>query len=446
MERFLPGNNEIRRIEVREKFTDEEVYNLIAAIGNNEAKAITLLALGTDTIYTAHDLQTTIISLQGDIVGWHIGSLTAFGYCQESLAPIGLVALEASNSDGTVFGYTKTNYGKEIGDSLAGHLLKFSEDHPDVTLRDLFGATGSSAKFSEKSADQGIDYKKRSPAVRTRIYWILTTSNLPMRATDLTNAIGEDEPNNIAGHLKEMARVGIIIHESKQYGRSYVEYKISDICPSTEPPPYASSKKLKLNKVTQDVWEIVKNTNSWFSIRDIGDLYYATHPEKKRQKKDSQLSAILKHLMNSGYLEAGRFSGTKSSEVNLTQNQRSLLIDLLEILDKFQLNEEQFMLDGIKKGKDIIGNSGKVSAFLSKVREKSPYTQKRTKKSTYELLFQFISGKPEATSDEMCKVLESEYGIVLRRQTVSAYLATMEKAKKIKKVSKGGANHWTVDN
>jgi hypothetical protein len=114
--------------EDREKISDEELGNLISSLGNNEAKALTLAIMKKNIVYSASDLRHALIDIQGKPPAWQIGGRTAFDYCIWSLAPIGLVAREVQDPGKDTYGYVKTRYGEQMGDSLSG-LLQFRDEN-----------------------------------------------------------------------------------------------------------------------------------------------------------------------------------------------------------------------------------------------------------------------------------------------------------------------------
>src|SRR3989344_5311749 len=136
-------------IKVREKLSDEELGNLISAVGNHEAKAITLGLMLPGNTYSAYQLYKGIIGLQGEDMGWNISDRVPFGYCQSTLYPIGLVAQELIDPDLKTVGFMKTSRGRNEGDALAGLTLDFSLRYPEFSLQDFFGNTASSSKLQE---------------------------------------------------------------------------------------------------------------------------------------------------------------------------------------------------------------------------------------------------------------------------------------------------------
>lgn len=101
-----------KEIQKPERLPDEELGDLLAALGNHEAKAITLGLMKPGIIYTNLDLYHAIIEAQGQNPGWIINRMGPFAYCHNSLAPIGLVAQEVTMAGGLErIGYMKTEKG-----------------------------------------------------------------------------------------------------------------------------------------------------------------------------------------------------------------------------------------------------------------------------------------------------------------------------------------------
>jgi len=237
-------------IKVREKLSDEELGNLISAIGNHEAKAITLGLMKPGTIYSVSPLRNTVIQAQGDNIGWAVHTSGPFRYCQDSLAPIGLVAQEIINPDMSIHGYVKTEYGRNIGDPLVGLLLDFSLKYPDYSLTDFFSVTTSS------SIDREMDrasFKKRSPTTRIKLFWEILTLDLPVREIDLAKRLKED-PANVGNHLFNLSDAGIISYDVITRGKPRTFYLFSGTDSETEPTPVYGYKPL-----TSFVWQVFKN-------------------------------------------------------------------------------------------------------------------------------------------------------------------------------------------
>lgn len=156
----LPAVPEVRK---KERLSDEELGNLLAAFGNNEAKAVTLIAMRKGVIYSEYDLYSAVIEKQGEGVGWRQSRGVPFTYCRSSFENIGLVAKSVSDPVLETWGYLKTDYGEELGDALAGLLLDFSLRHPEVSLYDIFGSTTSRGEKKKWSQAWVLSVSKTEP-------------------------------------------------------------------------------------------------------------------------------------------------------------------------------------------------------------------------------------------------------------------------------------------
>ncbi len=76
----------------KERISDEEIGDLISAIGNSEAKAITFGLMQSSTIYSMQDANSMVNNAQGQFKGWKQGTSNPFDYMSHSFAPVGLVA------------------------------------------------------------------------------------------------------------------------------------------------------------------------------------------------------------------------------------------------------------------------------------------------------------------------------------------------------------------
>src|SRR5579871_927191 len=61
-----------------EQMPEEELGNLLAAFGNHEAKALLLVAMAPENIYSDGDMHKMMLKQQGDTLGWKIGNRVPF--------------------------------------------------------------------------------------------------------------------------------------------------------------------------------------------------------------------------------------------------------------------------------------------------------------------------------------------------------------------------------
>lgn len=191
-----------------EDFTEERLGSLYAALGNNEAKALTFLLMKPGVVYDGQDISTEVRRAQTNTQkGWSMGNEGPYHYLQKSFEPVGLVAQEVTDKNDNKYGYVKTAWGNAIGVSFAGLMLKLSHDHPDFSLYDIFGSTVSTSK----SADSALELKKRSPLTRIQLYRALISSGDNfLSVSDIAGKMDEDDQTLVHRHLKDLAKSGII--------------------------------------------------------------------------------------------------------------------------------------------------------------------------------------------------------------------------------------------
>lgn len=389
------------------RLSDEQFGNLIAAIGNHEAKAVTLLTMRTGIIYTAEQLHQAVINAQGVTPGWRIHHQSPFVYCQRSLAPIGLVAQEVVAPGLNTFGYIRTTYGENVGMPLAGLLLDFSRRNEGASLYRIFGATVSTSPIKEDAeSEEGLDYRKRSPIVRFNMFLKLLTSKLPMRETDLAESIGERR-DYLRNHLHQLARHNIITYESVKRGQAYSVYKASLGAPDTAPP--RSGRRTFLTPRVHQVF--VDNPGNGWTAPDVVDhlISRGYYDIQYRVGLVNQVSGVLSHLTRHKYLEAPAISMASKSAINLTDEQRSLLSDIVGTLSAYREQTVDILERGRRLASDFLVNPSAVSEVMLRARDQSPFVSASTNEFMEGAVLAIIQGHPGITSTEIASVLEKEY-------------------------------------
>lgn len=194
-----------------EALSDEQMGNLISAVGNSEAKAVTLLVMEPGIIYSESDLFRAVRDSQGQFPGWNMGVRLPYNYCKKSFSEIGLVAAEVIDEHNNEFGYVKTEYGEGIGTRFAATMLDFSRSHPDISLSQIFSSTSSPSKAEEKG---GVDFKKRAPITRLNLFRELSVSPLTsVHVNELAQRIDEKEVSLVSRHIEVLRRAGLVTVE-----------------------------------------------------------------------------------------------------------------------------------------------------------------------------------------------------------------------------------------
>ena len=396
--------------KAREKLSDEQMGNLLSAIGNHEAKAITLILMRSEAIYDMRSLHREVLNSQGNNKGWIMNKAVPFGYCSQSLAPIGLVAMEIINPDLSTYGYAITKDGKELGIPLAGLLLDFSEKY-NVSLHLLFGATISRSKLKTIQTKEGeyIEFKTRAPSTTLKIlYELLTSPNLPIRDVDITKGIGSINMSAVNNHLARLSKLSLIQRDTVEIRKPFSRYKLATVIPQGELPIHRNDSTL-----TKSVFDVLKNCpGQYLTAEDIYNFFPKERKEKWKNKNDLRrhISAVLFFLAKHKYADIERFHQSKQSEINITDEQRIVLTELLEIIDRFQAQDEEILEKGRSLAGEIISNPQKVSNLLKRAKEASGNANQSSLDETQEHILSIIRSKPNGvTNKEIGKLLEKEY-------------------------------------
>lgn len=354
-----------------------EMGNIISAIGNNEAKLLLLCGMNPEIIYSKADLHRKFMEMQGDYPAWIPSPHTTFAYCARSLSPIGLVTTEILNTDLSAYGFIRTDYGLK-GVALAGHLLPVSERHENTSLYQLFGNTNApiaAIREIAMTSEGEIEYRNRSPIIRSKIFWELVTASSSLTVGQLTAAIGEDE-GKTSSHLKKLADNNIITRDSQDLGQAYSYYYFNKEAPdgiSTKETRYRNDSTL-----LSCLYEIFSNNpDDVMSYDNILEQLHLANPVYKDQNAAyiiRRISSYLAIMETREYLKRKKFRYDHHSEIGLTEEQRNLLVEVVDILDRFQRQDTAFLEEGMNKAFEISNNPKRVSALIRKAKESSPYT------------------------------------------------------------------------
>ncbi len=437
----------------RERLSDEELGNLLSAFGNNEAKAVTLVAMKNGTIYTDHNLHSELMDVQGDIKGWNMAGRGPFQFCQYSFENIGLVARGVTDQVQGTWGYIKTDYGEEQGNALAGLLLDFSLRHPEISLYDIFSATISPyAKNREIETTVGVgDFKNRSPFTRLKIIWELATTDKPIGIFKLEEAIDNKYHSISSSHLRDLKARGLINFEyPERLDNNIIRYQLAVNAPTESPH------KPRRPALTKFIYELLSNDPNKTWTRDSLNVAYTT--KKKLENPDfvsnegnikvykGHISSVLSYLENEGYLYRPEgFSTENRSFVWVDEGQRLLFIDLLTLIDQFQ-NQDP---DILRRGRMLAGSfsSVQISTFMAKAKEHSPWANNVSKVETSRLVLDFLSEHTNSTIKEICDFLMESQKRRLSKNSVNEYLRELRlegKTKVSREKGIGSMGKWSL--
>ncbi len=405
----------------KEPLGDEAMGNLLAAFGNNEAKALALISFKPGVIYTRGNMRRKIIEAQGDQIEWEITAETLFDYCSDSLSPIGLVTREMADPEKGIWGYEITDYGKDVGVPLAGYLLDFSLNYR-VSLSQLLGPTNTNS-----------DNKSRSPLNRVNIFWELLTRSLPLRQTDLSDNPDIDK-SITKHHLQYLGEERVVTYRAIESDKPFSIYRLNAERPTEQPVGYREN-KTHVPTLTQEIYSIfVENPDRDFTFEDMITQLIEAYPLKAKQTKLRHLTEkIMAYLKKQGYLVQGEYNAKNQSQIDLDDEQRRLLEDFIDIIHSFQSGDLEFLEKGQKLAQDILADPEKVTLLMKKARNSSSRFNRIGRSELVSLVYSIISQHPGITNQALREKLKQR-GIRLVTHTVDGLTHQMEREELIESI------------
>jgi hypothetical protein len=340
-----------------EALSDHELGNLVAAAGNHEGKALLLTLMEDGAEYGQVSLRTLLLSAQGRNPVYR-GNRTVVRNYVETFESVDLLTKSQLVDRSLVF--EKTDKGSTIGSALAGHMLKFSLDHPEIRLSELLGS-GQTKIGADRAAQTRISVLR---AMHQR---------KPTTMGDLKRAVGYEDAKDgtsVFNAVKGLSDAGIINYTYNNLRREVApSYKIdpAKIERTTLFPRAGSS----TDKILQMIESVVASGHSYVdkdAIRaQFAQLDIAQGLTKKRQLVAT--NNALDALMGKGIVDPtdsrANAEGTLT-EVSITDEQRQTVSELLVFLDGIQAGEPATIEQGIALGKAIVSNPKQVKTLVAK--------------------------------------------------------------------------------
>ncbi|MBI4039122.1 hypothetical protein HY384_04155 [Candidatus Daviesbacteria bacterium] len=415
-------------------FQENEIGNLLASVGNHEAKGVLLVAMDPHTIYNRPSAHRLFIDVQGSYVSWRMNVNGPFQYLQNSLEPTGLVAKEVLNPDLSTYGYIKTEYGQNVGEPFIGALISFLERHEDVSLRQLFGSTASSFFKTDNSPvpEDTLRDKVRSPLNRFRIFWELLTQKLPIKTYELALSLGV-APFQIGEHLDVLGRGNVITYHAAESEAPVSFFRLSSERPANTPNTYRTSVKL-----TEEIYD--------FMLRHSGELVdiqqVTASVVQGGHKKMATVSGVLASLVKQGYLEKGKFGYNVKSEIDLTDNQRLRLADLLTVIDQFQQMNPDWMRRNSEYARNFIADPQRVTSLLLRAKNRSPYVLEREVFAG--TVLGVLARYPDITIVQLLEYLKDEHNMVRSKDGTRNILISLARKGSVESIKVKRIHRWRI--
>lgn len=397
----------------------ELIYGLLSSLGNGENKCeeIIIMGINRQKVHSRMDLYREVMNHQDPNRRWEMGRDVPFGHCENSFAPISLVAKEVLSDEGG-WGYIITQYGIETGIPFAGGLLKWSYEHQNLSLFQMFGPTSSSSSRGEQPID-----KKRSPETRYNLLFeIVTNPSNRKREVDLVHGIGE-KSKLISHHLMSLEKNKIITYQAVGLGKPIAYYRIKDDAPLDKQPEPTR----RIPTLSSHVFEILKeNKGNFLSTEQVYDLLikkYPTYGEREKQSLAGHVNDVLNHLEKQKYTEREKFVGGQfHSEITLSDEQREAITSLVEFLDKFQKGDIQTLREGREFAFMVANNPSVFSSLMLKAKEASPYANAINRETVETDILSILDENSNITTNMITQLLEQKLGKKISSHSVNTHL------------------------
>lgn len=330
--------------------SDEVTSELLAGLGNSEAKALIFRSMPQDETCFSRDLFDLSKRIQGNNPGWVQGHAVAHQYGIKSYEPNGLVQRAENPQTGST-GFVKTVRGKNEGDDFASLFILFSLNH-SVSLYSLIGP--SQPKITGGEEGETVGEKRSYPMVidlikiyRVLAQWIREEQQL--RKNDPQNSIFPKRQADLLAEcdvtqarasiaLRHLSMHDIIDYEFADQTKHYTGYKAS--------PPLVEGQNLPhrlYNGLPADFLAVMReNANQYLTIDDIyeklteANSKYSVGSEREKTSLKNNLTHLAGFYKTEGFLEARDFDSRTRSTIELSDAQKETILEFTSLLDHFQ--------------------------------------------------------------------------------------------------------------
>lgn len=394
----LPENNKPKEFPTN---PEKRFEALFSALGNSEAKCLTLLCLSESPV-SEYDLHRRFVDENRG--AWKPNRATVPNYCQQTLEPIGLVAeadVIKNGSNEHIAGYRLTEAGRKFGQPVAAFLLQQSQQFK-FSLIEIFGITSTAGK-------------NRAVLNRARILENLSLTSNPS-VNDISIYLGI-EGSTISSHLQYLVKLGIVNFESiSAENPGQVKYKIIEAAQSTRGSKVIDALPAKILKVI--------STREVVSLDEVARSLYPDYQNEPFTVFRRRLSVYMAGLENEGACKRIELQGNLRSKASLNETGVKIVSEVIEpIKQALSVNEnllsEWSRIDWRKFAPQAV----------EKYKEVKP-NQNRKKSEGVLKTLAIILENPGIRRKDLSKILGRHPG---------SYLTDLFKANKIRSVGKSRA-------
>ena len=425
--------------------SDKRLGSILSSI-NVGPKSATLLLLPYGSYISPGDLVKNFKSVVKGSGMEKTSFITAPHYCEYSLAPIGLVAKEHTIDyfgRDVVVGFELTDAGRRHGIPAASLALHF-ENQYQTSLYPVLGQINT--RYPEH---------QRGPYTRAKILSLLFEREGHLREADICQELGISLS---VAHKTFLALVkaGVITYESvnKNTDKTQVTYR-KNVYDQAKVKPYivrSGSKIISsmptLTKTVMDISDQLTKEGIPISQASVYSRLQEGQLTARKNKKSlrSSISGVLSHLDSQGFLSRTGFKGSVvESRLEITPLGTNVVQDFIIPLTGL-VNDDESVRGRIDR--EIVPEViGKLSMYARNSAELYyPYSVSFKNRQTEENLGRLTKIlSEEATGDSRgITVTELAEKIGLNINTVSSYLTTLGKTRKIEKLREKGVDYYKI--
>jgi hypothetical protein len=383
------------------------VGELLAAVGNHEAKALTYVAMDPDCEYGVSALHRLFLAIQGDPAAY-IGTVNLpQKYCIYSYEPVGLVG-RVTNDRGHIRHLKTDPDGRAT--ALAGHLLTRTEEHP-ASLAQIFG----------KTAVRDQPGSERPPVRRLAVMRALLVEGQTTRyQADLARRSGVGELT--VGHITEaFDRAGLLAYHTTPTYRMKSRYLVR-----TPIAVGGQGSGGLLDRAVADFLNTLVAHQRGSELTITRDEIEAHLRGQKRWQTAAALRDRLQRVMvrlaeRDQVTPLAAFAGrTRHTTIEIDDSQRTFLEQLVGGIDRIAAGDPRAIAEGTRQAEQIISDPPRVRHLLNKAFGSSkqvvnPISHEEKRRRVLAALAQCDG----ATSEQLTGLLSPDLNKSLVRGTLS---------------------------
>lgn len=382
---------------------------IFSAIGNSEAKCLTLLCLSRSPI-TNGDLHRRFLT--NSAYAWKTDQRLQSAYCSSTLIPIGIVAsadVIHQGSDEYVTGYKVTISGEKYGQPIAAYLLEQSSKVP-YSLIDIFGPTSASGGNT------------RPVSNRARILELLSENNTGLREVDLSQHLTLGA-SPLGSHLRHLSKLGLVKYSAVDLdNKAQVTYSLNENVNIRAVKPVYRQVTLT-NEVAHLLFEL-----KTVDAAALAEKLIIKHPKIDPKVLHAAVSSTLSGLSRQGVCSRKFFDQQTRSYAMITGEGQNLVTNLIKPIREALADE----IDVLTSFKSIPWQNYAPNAIL-KYKEASAFANSQP---TEEGVLQTL-GLIQANPGIRQKEIRTRLGKI-----PTHFLKNLVDSKRVRKVKEGLAVHY----